>query len=94
VVDRAALGAYCQAYARWRQAEEILDREGLIFTTHTGYIQQRPEVAIAQKSLQLMKSYLIEFGLTPSSRSKISLPEPEREDPFAEFLKQGRASGE
>src|SRR5919108_3560121 len=29
-VDRAALAAYCQSYARWRQAEEVLSRRGLV----------------------------------------------------------------
>ena len=27
-VDSAALAAYCQSYARWRSAEEIVDAEG------------------------------------------------------------------
>src|SRR3979411_433277 len=27
-VDSAALAAYCQSYARWRSAEEIVDKEG------------------------------------------------------------------
>lgn len=74
IVDRAALAGYCQAYARWKQAEEILDVEGLTFTTPNGYVQQRPEVAIAQKSLQLMRAFGTEFGLTPSSRGRISAP--------------------
>lgn len=91
VVDRAALAGYCQAYARWRQAEEILEAEGLIFETPNGYLQQRPEVSIAQKSLQLMKSFAAEFGFTPSSRTRISVTEREPEDPFEAFL--GKANG-
>jgi P27 family predicted phage terminase small subunit len=79
VVDRAALAGYCQSYARWVQAEKVLEK-GMTFTTSTGYIQQRPEVAIAQKSLQLMKSFLIEFGLTPASRTRLSVPEKEEDE--------------
>lgn len=94
VVDRTALSAYCQAYARWRQAEEILSREGLVFETASGYLAPRPEVAIAQKSMQLMKGFLTEFGFTPASRTRISLPEQRQADPFAEFLQRGKASGE
>jgi P27 family predicted phage terminase small subunit len=94
VVDRTALAAYCQAYARWRQAEDVLTREGLTFATGSGYLQQRPEVAIAQKSMQIMKAFLTEFGFTPASRTRISLPEQKAADPFAEFLQRGQASGE
>lgn len=94
VVDRTALAAYCQAYARWRQAEEVLTREGLVFETASGYLAPRPEVAIAQKSMQLMKGFATEFGFTPSSRTRISVPEQKQADPFAEFLSRSSASGE
>jgi P27 family predicted phage terminase small subunit len=94
VVDRTALAAYCQAYARWRQAEEVLTREGLVFETASGYLMPRPEVAIAQKSQQIMKGFLTEFGFTPASRTRVSLPEQKAADPFAEFLQRGKTSGE
>ncbi len=94
VVDRTALAAYCQAYARWRQAEDVLSREGLIFETASGYLAPRPEVAIAQKSMQIMKGFATEFGFTPSSRSRISVPEQKQGDPFADFLSRSNAVGE
>lgn len=74
-VDMAALAGYCQAYATWVKAEKILKKEGLTFTTPNGYIQQRPEVSIAQKSLQIVRGFCAEFGLTPSARSRMSLPD-------------------
>jgi len=80
LIDRAALAGYCQAYARWQQAERILTKEGLTTTTGNGYVQQRPEVAIAQKSLQLVKAFCQEFGLTPASRTRISVPKPNGDD--------------
>jgi P27 family predicted phage terminase small subunit len=94
VVDRTALSAYCQAYARWRQAEEVLTREGLVFETGSGYLMPRPEVAIAQKSMQIMKGFASEFGFTPASRTRISVPEQKPADPFAEFLSRSNAVGE
>ena len=90
--DRAALAGYCQAYSRWRQAERILDAEGLTmsYTTQTGYQiwQARPEVAIAQQSSKLMKAFLSEFGLTPASRTRINAPPPaeEKKDKAKEFM--------
>ena len=94
--DRAALAGYCQAYSRWRQAERILDDEGLTmsFVTKAGdeIFQARPEVAIAQSSSKLMKAFLSEFGLTPASRTRISAPvkEPEQKDATRELLFGGK----
>jgi P27 family predicted phage terminase small subunit len=79
LVDRGALAAYCQAYGRAVQAEKTLLKEGLNFTTPNGYIQQRPEVAIAQKSWQAVRAFAAEFGLTPSARSRLSVQKPEDE---------------
>ena len=87
IVDRAALAAYCQAYTRWVEAEAIVEKEGLIFTTDKGYLQQRPEVGIAQKAMQIMKAFAAEFGLTPASRTRISVSQkPEPQDPMEGFI--------
>ncbi len=76
MVDRAALVGYCQEWARYVQAEKILTKEGLTFSTESGYVTQRPEVAIAAKSLQLVKAFCTEFGLTPAARARLSAPGP------------------
>src|SRR5690606_5520585 len=34
-VDRAALAAYCQTYARWVEAEEVIADDGLIMDVET-----------------------------------------------------------
>jgi P27 family predicted phage terminase small subunit len=73
VVDRVALAGYCQAYARWREAEEFITKHGSIFKTPSGYIQQVPQVSIAQKNLLIVKGFCAEFGLTPSARSRINV---------------------
>ena len=87
VVDRAALAAYCQAYARWVEAEAIIEEKGLTFETDSGYVQQRPEVPIAQKSMQIMKAFATEFGLTPASRTRISVSQkPGEKDPMEPYV--------
>jgi P27 family predicted phage terminase small subunit len=73
-VDGAVLGAYCQAYARMVQAEEAIERLGFNQFSKDGYAQQRPEVAIAMKSAAMVKAFAAEFGLTPSSRGRMTLP--------------------
>lgn len=38
-VDMAAFAAYCQSYARWKEAQEHIDCEGSTFETDKGYQQ-------------------------------------------------------
>lgn len=91
--DRAVLMAYCQAYARWREAEEVLTQGGLTMTFETAkggsYTQQRPEVSIAQKYYVLMLQAGSRLGFDPSSRSKLSTGGAEEgESDFAAYMRQ------
>lgn len=70
-IDMAAFAGYCQAYARWKEAEEFISRHGTIVRTPSGYWQQVPQVSIAQTYLKIMNKFCEQFGLTPSSRSRI-----------------------
>ena len=71
MADLKAFEGYCQAYARWREAEEFLTQHGSIFKTPSGYVQQVPQVSIAQQNLKIMQSFCSEFGLTPATRARI-----------------------
>jgi P27 family predicted phage terminase small subunit len=71
-IDRSALAAYCQAYGRWREAEEKLNTSGLLIKTSAGNVVHNPLVGVANTALKMMHKYLTEFGMTPSSRSKVS----------------------
>ena len=70
-VDMAAFAGYCQAYARWKEAEEFISQHGTIVRTPSGYWQQVPQVSIAQTYLKIMQKLAEQFGLTPSARSRI-----------------------
>jgi len=85
-VDRAALAAYCQCYSEWVHANEVLEREGLTFSTPNGYVQQRPEVAIRQKARADMLRFAARFGLTPADRAGLSVPETHGPDEFERWL--------
>jgi len=97
--DRAALAGYCQAFADWQKAQLVLNKGGknggFTFKTGNGYVQQRPEVAIAQKSLSLMLKFGVEFGLTPSSRARMHMggdgDHDDAED--KDFFKDGKPAG-
>ena len=70
-VDMAAFAAYCQSYARWKEAEEFITQHGTMIRTPNGYLQQVPQVSIAQTNLKIMLKFWEQFGLTPSARSRI-----------------------
>lgn len=75
IVDRAALAAYCQAWARMVEAEAKIEQYGSILKVKgSDYIQVSPYETLRRQNAQLIRSFCTEFGLTPSSRSRISLP--------------------
>ena len=70
-LDMASFAGYCQAYARWKEAEEFISQHGTIFRTPSGYWQAVPQQAQAQTYLKIMTKISEQFGLTPSARSRI-----------------------
>lgn len=70
-IDRSAFAAYCQSYARWKEAQEHINSEGATYETEKGMQRPNPYVAICNTEQRLMMSAASEFGLTPSARSRI-----------------------
>lgn len=92
-LDSSALALYCQAFGRWVQAEGKLKEFGLLIKTPNDYPAQSPYLSIANKCIEQMKGLLGEFGMTPSSRSRIVVPPlPEEDDPFDAWLRRGRGN--
>jgi P27 family predicted phage terminase small subunit len=74
--DRSSLAAYCTAYGRWVQAEEQVAKFGTIVKSpEKGFPMKSPYLSIADQALETMRKFMVEFGLTPSSRSRIRTPE-------------------
>jgi P27 family predicted phage terminase small subunit len=70
--DRAALAAYCGAYALWAQATEAIQKYGVMIKSPSGYPVQSPYVSVANRQAEIMMRIASEFGFTPASRSRIS----------------------
>lgn len=90
-LDRAALAAYCQAWGRWVQAEKKLkelDEKGLVETTPSGYKQMGVWLQISNRALDQMKSFMAEFGMSPSSRSRVTA------SPQLDMFPDGDSDGE
>lgn len=86
-MDMAMLAAYCTVYARWVECETFLEKYGTIERKMDSKGNQvhkaRPEAQLADKYLSQLKSLCSEFGMSPSSRGKMSLPsEKESKDEF------------
>ncbi len=81
-LDRAALAAYCGAYALWAEATEAVQKYGAMVKSPSGYPIQSPYVAIANRQAEIMMRIAGEFGFTPASRGRISTPSPAEPDLF------------
>jgi len=84
--DRAALAAYCQCWSEYVQADEVIKELGPTYESPGGVIRQRPEVAIRQKARADMLKFAARFGLTPSDRTGLSVPETHGLDEFERWL--------
>ena len=75
LADRAALCAYCTAWSRWVEAEAMVKKFGMIVKSpEKGFPMKSPYLSIADQALETMRKLMVEFGLTPSSRSRIRVP--------------------
>ncbi len=89
-LDRAALAGYCVTWARWVEAERKLAELGLLVKTPSGYPIQSPYLAIANQAAKAMREFLTEFGLTPSSRSRVKGSPPKKKDPLEDLIGRPR----
>src|SRR5262245_27314232 len=80
IVDRSAFGAYCMAGGRWVEAEGALRKTGPVVKAPSGYPMLSPYLAVANRALEHMRMFLIEFGMTPASRAKLAVRPYEEED--------------
>jgi len=70
--DAIMLEGACVAYARAVEADEMVRKEGLI----VGGLEDpkaHPAIGISEKSWRQVRSFCTEFGLTPSSRTRLAL---------------------
>jgi P27 family predicted phage terminase small subunit len=78
--DQAMLCAYCESWARWRTANELLQRlaardtnySGLLVRAKNGTPLQNPVVLTAARAASDMARYAQEFGFSPGARTRIA----------------------
>jgi P27 family predicted phage terminase small subunit len=85
-IDGDALATYCQTWARWQEAEGQIRKFGMVIKGKHGFPVISPYVAVANRAMAQMKSLLVEFGMTPSARTRVKTDASAKpDDPFVKF---------
>ena len=88
-IDRAALALYCEAWGRWVEAEEALRKYGVMIKAPSGFPMQSPYLAIANKAMEQIRALLTEFGMSPSSRTRVhAAPAVDDDDPLRRLMQR------
>lgn len=88
-LDGAALALYCEACGLWVEAKQKVAETSLVVTTEKGNVIQNPYVGIANKAAKQMLEILVEFGMTPSSRTRVTaVKEPDAGDSKSRYFAQ------
>ncbi len=74
-IDSTALAAYCEAFATWSEALKMVRRLGSVVKGERGFPVKSPYLDVADKASKEMRALLTEFGMTPSSRTRIQATE-------------------
>ncbi len=81
-LDTQALGLYCEAYANWVAANKWIQLKGTVVKSANGTLAQSPFFLVSNKCFDQMYKMLVEFGMTPSSRTRVSTNEDPDEPDF------------
>lgn len=85
-IDRGALVALCQAWADYVQACGKVDEQEAVVVSDKGGMYQNPWVGIKNSAMDRYVRISSEFGMTPSSRSRVKVEGPTEADKMAELL--------
>lgn len=86
-LDAMALAGLVQSYMRWVEAQEGLAQTGLLIRGRDGVPRLNPLLRVSREAQSEYTRLLMEFGLTPSSRSRVQAHKQEEGDPFETFLR-------
>ncbi len=89
-IDGEALAMYCDAWATWIHAKEQLEKFGeVVKSPKSGFPVLNPFFSIASTSWEQMRRILCEFGMTPSSRSRVQIdPRKKKTNEMEDLLTQ------
>lgn len=85
-LDRKTLAMYCETLARYERCQAVLLEQGDTLIQPNGVPKQRPEYYISKDCMKELRAFATLFGLSPSARLRMQLPEPEQPDPMRSLL--------
>ncbi len=99
-IDHAMFEAYCRTYSDWVRFSQKAYNSPVVMVggkkkktagkneviIEKGYPMINPFLSLAQKALKDLRAIATEFGLTPSSRSRIRAEGPTDQDDLGKFL--------
>ena len=102
LMDQDALALYCELYAQWVEAGDMIQKKGIVIADPRYLAKETPVTVPIQSpyfmaSLKLaeqMKAMLCEFGMTPSSRSRIRADSDKPGDDYEAWQKKRRMARE
>lgn len=71
--DTDIIAAYANAVVNYQRATELVDRSGVLVKGRRDGVVTNPAVRVQRDSAQLIRQLAGELGLTPSSRSRLSV---------------------
>lgn len=80
-VDQSALAVYCQARADYSWAVYRLRREGRVIVGPSGLARTHPAMRVQKEAAEQIRKFAVEFGLTPSARGRLAVPQRDDDDP-------------
>ncbi|MDO7851387.1 phage terminase small subunit P27 family [Hymenobacter convexus] len=92
--DTAAMTLLCDVLAQWVSVRVTIAKKGRVYELLSDggkVFRARPEVAMEADLWRRASRMLVEFGLTPASRSKVSaLGDKEEKDPLSALFDEAK----
>jgi P27 family predicted phage terminase small subunit len=98
-VDRAALAVYCEMWATFVYAQRLVHQHGIIILKKTMEAEtadgtviiyqhpvKNPALQVSRDAADKIRQFCAEFGLTPSARGRLELPEADEDGGLESLL--------
>jgi P27 family predicted phage terminase small subunit len=89
-VDRGALATYCMAWAQVMEAHQQIEKHGAVLIVEKERLTgddgdtiivcnptKNPYLQVWKEAAAIVRAFASEFGLTPSARTRLTMPEPD-----------------
>jgi P27 family predicted phage terminase small subunit len=85
-IDDMALALLCQSWTEYLEASAKLRETGLLVKSPNGQLMLNPYLVIANQAIKKVRAMLVEFGMSPSSRGRISTTAGGQDSESGEWL--------